>query len=127
MNKQDFVKAIRCGNQKFRADNVVITANNNDKMTGSGAVEVNSNRFKISVTLPSDAHPPAMTAGVKLRKDFWAVQGVIENEFGFVARSLPFNRVEHYGSGGLSTTLHFSTDRLDLLASGLDSMTREEI
>jgi hypothetical protein len=40
MDKQDFVKGIRCGDQKFRADNIVITANTNCKMTGKGDVEV---------------------------------------------------------------------------------------
>jgi len=126
MNKQDFVKTIRCGDHKFHADKIEITANN-EKMCGKGTIEVKNSKFKIFVTLPSDSRPPAMTAGVKLRKDFWAIQGLLENKIGFIAHSLPFNRVENYGSGQPSTTLQFSTDRLDLLPEGFDCMTSNEI
>jgi len=126
MNKQEFTKAIRSGDHKFHLDNVVITTND-QKLTGKGSLEVKANKFKIFVTLPSDSKPPLMTAGIKMRKDFWAIQGLIENEIGFIAHSLPFSRVEHYASGQPSTTLQFSTDRLELLPEGFECMTSKEV
>ena len=50
MKKQDFVKAVRQGGAKFRADNMVITTDAG-QLQGKGLLEVADGRFKPHVTL----------------------------------------------------------------------------
>jgi len=55
-----------------------------------------------------------MTMGIKFRKDFWHLQGLIEEGIHFSALTLPSSVSDNYNYGMAQFTIHFSTNRIEL-------------
>ncbi len=127
MKKQDFVKAVRQGGAKFRADNMVITTDAG-QLQGKGLLEVADGRFKLHVTLDEGCKAPEVPQGIRVQREFWNVQGKIEDEIGFSLRSLPNNVSQNYTFGQPSkSSLDFTADHIELAAIGFDNLTSKQV
>jgi hypothetical protein len=127
MNKQDFLKAVRQSGGKFRADNIIVSTGT-AQVHGKGYIEVASGRFRIHVTLNTDSRCPELPQGFKAQRDFWLVQGVIEDEIAFSLRSLPSNRSRNVTFGQPERSiLEFSTNRMELTPTPFDRLTSKEL
>jgi len=127
MKKQDYLRVVRRHGGQFRADNIVISTETGE-LHAKGVVEVAKGRFNIRVTLTDPDPPPEVPQGIKTRKDFWTVQGVIEDEIPFSVRVLPSGSAQHYTSGQpRRSLLEFSPNRMELEATGVDCLTSQEI
>jgi hypothetical protein len=127
MNKNDFIKAVRRDGGKFRADNIVI-ATDTGELHGKGVIEVMSGRFRLHVTLSAGSRPLELQMGIKVRRDFWLIQGMIEDQIGFSFRSLPSNSSHNYHFGQQDrSTLEFSANRIELTPMGFDCMTSRQM
>jgi hypothetical protein len=63
-----------------------------------------------------------------MQRDFWLVQGVIEDEIDFSVRSLPSNRSRNATFGQPEkSTLEFSTNRIELTPPAFDGLTIKEL
>lgn len=125
MNKQQFLQAIRCDGDKFRADKILIDTGK-DKLRGNGVIRVSNGRFLIEVTLEDTVKAPGLPNGIHGRSDFWAISGIIEDEIRFLARGLPHGLSGRLG-GETRVTLKFSTNQMQLVPAGTDCMTHREI
>jgi hypothetical protein len=127
MKKKDFLNAVRRQGEKFRADNIVITTDSGE-LHGNGIIEVGKGAFEIHVTLAESTRRPELPQGIKVRRDFWLIQGMIEEEIGFSVRSLPSNSSFNYNFGQPErSTLEFSANRMELTPTGFDCMTSRQI
>jgi hypothetical protein len=127
MKKDDFLTAIRRDGQKFRVDQVAISTPKG-KIAGKGVIEVRNSRFRIHVTLNDGCARPEMTMGIKFRKDFWHLQGLIEEGIHFSALTLPSSVSDNYNYGMASnSTIHFSTNRIELTPTGMDCLTSQQL
>jgi hypothetical protein len=127
MKKQDFVKAVRQGGAKFRADNIVITTDAG-QLQGKGLLEVTDGRFRLHVILGAGSKIPEVTTGIKVQREFWTVQGKIEDEIGFSLQSLPNNVSRNYTFGQAEkSSLDFTAGHIELAAIGFDNLTSKQV
>lgn len=127
MKKQDFLDAVRKGGKRFRVDDVCVLTGSSE-LHGKGSVETTDDRFRICVTLDGSEPPPESPNGITLRKDFWTIRGVIEDEIHFITRDLPHNSGQSYNFGQPSrSTLEFSPNFIEFTPMGTDCMTSQEI
>jgi len=127
MKKQDFITTVRQGGAKFRADNIVITTDAG-QLQGKGLLTVADQRFKLHVILDDGCKAPEVSQGIKVQKEFWKIQGKIEDEFGFSLLSLPHNVSRNYTFGQPEkSTLDFSAGHIELAPIGFDSLTSREV
>jgi len=94
LNKQDFKKVIRQSSAQFHVDDVLVSMDSG-QLHGKGRLEATRHGFKLSVTLDEGCLSPKMPEGIKMRREFWTVQGKIEDEISFTVRSLPSSRSEN--------------------------------
>lgn len=127
MNKKDFLKAVRRTREKFRADNIVVSTGTGE-LSGKGIVEVTDGRFRIHVNLSGETRRPELPQGIKVLREFWLIQGLIEDEISFSVRSLPSNSSQNYTFGQPQrSSLEFSANRMELAPTGFDCLTSQQV
>jgi hypothetical protein len=127
VKKQDFIKAVRQGGAKFRADNIVITMDAG-QLQGKGLLEVADGCFRLHVTLDDGSKIPEVTNGIKVQREFWTVRGKIEDEIGFSLRSLPNNVSRNYTFGQADKfSVDFTAGHIELAAIGFDNLTSKQV
>ena len=124
MTSQDLVAACQTSGQKYRLDQVIIRAGQ-DQWTGLGTLDVSSRRFRLEVTLDAGQSEPPMARGITGRSGFWEIRGLIDGQLGFVAHGLSHHRTLNFG-GNSRMTLQIDTTSLEILPSGMDSLTDDE-
>ncbi|MHB9008006.1 MAG: hypothetical protein ACYDC1_13855, partial [Limisphaerales bacterium] len=126
MNRQDFIKAVRQGGAQLRADNIVITTDAG-QLHGKGLLDVANGRFRLHVILDDGSKVPQVTGGIKVQREFWTVQGKIEDEIGFSLWSLPNNVSRNYTFGQPDkSSLDFAASHIELAAIGFDNLTSKQ-
>jgi hypothetical protein len=127
MKKEEFLKAVRQGGAKLRADNIVVTTDAG-QLQGKGLLEVADGRFRLHVSLTAGVPSPELPQGIKVQREFWLVQGMVEDEIGFSLRSLPSNFSRNYTFGLPDrSTLEFSAGHIELAPTGFDCLTSEQV
>jgi hypothetical protein len=126
MKKQNFLEEVRRKGGRFRVDDITIQAGDNE-FTGKGSMEVVDDQFELTVNLLAPSVEPPSPLGFVSSDNFWTVKGMIEDEICFMMRALPSSNSRNYAFGrGERLSLKFSTHRLELGASGFDSLTTKE-
>jgi len=127
LNKQDFKKVIRQSSAQFHVDDVLVSMDSG-QLHGKGRLEATRHGFKLSVTLDEGCLSPKMPEGIKMRREFWTVQGKIEDEISFTVRSLPSSRSENYTSGPpYRVSLEFSANQMELAPIGFECLTSQQV
>ncbi len=126
MSKKEFLKIVRRGDGKFRVDNIIVSSGTT-KLGGKGAMEVANGEFIIHLTLNAGSHVPELAQGYRDKKDFWLIQGIIEEEINFSMRSLPSNSSRNYNYGQPERSImELSANRIELIPVGFDCLTNQQ-
>jgi len=127
MKKQEFLKSVRRGKEKFRADDIVVSTAKGE-FHGKGIVEIANGRFRIQVTLSTDTPCPELPQGIIGHRDFWLIKGVIEDEIGFKVHSLPSKSTQNSTFGQLDkSALEFSANWMELTPTAFECLTNEDL
>jgi hypothetical protein len=127
MNREKFLQAVRRGGEKFRVDSIVI-ASDKGELRGKGVLSISAGAFAIQVNLDEESPLVGLPYGAHVRRDFWMIQGKIEDKIAFSTRGLPTGlaRNQDFGQKPRSI-LEFSENRLELMPAGFDCLTSQEI
>ena len=123
MNADKFAKAVRGGNDKFRADDLVIDTVS-EKLTGKGYLLVQSTKLIIQMTLDAGTKSPDRRgSGVVTTSDYWTMTGTIDHDLRFKSKCGPvFTQRFHDGV----VTLEKSVGPIELEVKGWDRLTSQE-
>jgi hypothetical protein len=125
INRGQFIDAIRREGETFRVDQVVVKTGK-DELRGKGSIRVSGDDFVLRVTLDDLLRVPSSVTGVFGYSEFWEIQGIIEDQLKFLLRDLPSQSSQHYGENP-HATVTFRSNLLELVPSGYDCLTRDEI
>ncbi len=111
MTADEFVKAVRSGKDKLRLDRLVLTTPER-QLTGKGMLRIENEKLHIDMTLDEGMVPPnPIGAGVVSSKDFWKMEGLIENNLPFRCNYGPGPSI--HSSNGI-VTLSETVNPIDL-------------
>jgi hypothetical protein len=125
MNRNKFIEAVRRDGESFRADRILIKTGK-DQIRGKGSIRVSSDTFVLCVTLDDLGNVPSPVNGVFGYSEFWEIEGIIDDQIHFLLRDLPAESSTHHGVNP-HATLTFRSNLLELIPSGYDLLTRQEI
>lgn len=127
MTRTEFLEGIRKGEKRYRVDNIRILTEKGE-LSGKGMLEVEDHEFKVHMTLDSTCSQPPLEMGLKHRKDFWLIQGKLEDRIAFNMRSLPSGASRNHTFGEETKyMLEFHANRIELNPIGLDRLTSQEL
>ena len=123
MNADELTKAVRRGDEKLRADDLVVDTGTK-KLTGKGYLLVRPTKLVILMTLNAGGDPLAQgSPGVVTMSDFWTMTGTIDHDLGFRCKCGPVP-TQHYRNG--VWTLEESVSPIELETKGWDTLTTQE-
>jgi hypothetical protein len=122
MNREDFIKHIET-DSRLMVDNARITTPHGT-WEGHGVMQCIDGDFLFTIHLPEGSQPPPPVKGLIQTKDFWKMEGILENSLPFVAPSFSPCGGANRHNDLFSLPLHVNT--LELPPAGWDAMTQEE-
>ena len=123
MNADELAKAVRRGDEKLRADDLVVETGT-ERLTGKGYLLVRPTALIILMTLDAGAGSLGQgRSGVVTTSDYWTMTGTIDHDLKFRCKCGPVP-TQHYRNG--ACTLEESVSPIELEIKGWDTLTTQE-
>lgn len=124
MNKKELIEHLQKGERMMVTNARIITPGGS--WEGSGVMTQLKGRFKIEIHFPEGIECPPLPTGTIMAKDFWNMEGVLENSLNFSIPSLPPCHSQR-NENGTRNSATFHTGSIELEPTGVDCMTHAEI
>ena len=123
MDANELAKAVRSGDEKLRADDLVLDTGSK-KLTGKGYLHVQPAALTIYMTLDAEGdHPEEGSPRVATKSDFWKMTGIIERELVFRCNFPPVPTM-HFHNG--LVTVEATVNPIEVEANAWNLLTLEE-
>ena len=123
MNADEFVAIVKAGSDKLRVDRIILSTGNGE-VRGKGMMHVTKDQIVLHVTVEDPSRLPTLSTGYFSIKDFWRVEGVIEDHLEFTGSVAPAGNAKTVNG---VTTIIRKLNPVMLVASEWDTMTYEEL